>query len=85
MLGFVFTHGDFYKENWQPLLEKFEKTLDLHSSRNLSLQCLAIIANNMACCKLWYIAPVLYLPTHYQKRFGKLLFRFIWGGFHEPI
>ena len=85
MLGFVFTHGDLYKANWQPLLEKFEKTLNLHSSRNLSLYDKAIIANVMACSKLWYIAPVLYLPTHYQKRFDKLLFKFIWGGICEPI
>ena len=37
MLGFIFTHGDVYKSNWQTILDKFQKTLDLHSKRNLSL------------------------------------------------
>ena len=85
MLGFVFTHHDIYKANWQPLLTRFCKTLDLHSQRNLSLHGKAILANIMACNKLWYIAPVLYLPDHYLKRLDKALFQFIWGGVHEPI
>ena len=85
MLGFVFTHNDIYKANWQPILEKFRKTLDLNSKRGLSLHGKAILANIMACSKLWYIAPVLYLPDHYLKRFNKALFQFIWDGVHEPI
>ena len=85
MLWFTFTHHDIYKANWQPILEKFEKTLNAHSRRNLSLHGKAMIANIMACSKLWYIAPVLYLPEYYLKRFNKTLFKFIWGGVQEPI
>ena len=85
MLGFIFTHGDVYQSNWQPILDKFQKTLDLHSKRNLSLHEKASIANVMACSKLWYIAAVLYLPEHYVKRFDKALFQFIWDGVHEPV
>ena len=34
MLGFTFTHHDVYKANWQPIREKFEKTLNVHSRQS---------------------------------------------------
>ena len=85
LLGFVFTHNDIYKANWQPILDKFKNVLDFHSKRNLSLHGKAILANVMACSKLWYIAPVLHLPEHYLKRFDKALFQFIWNKVQEPV
>ena len=89
MLGVVFGHGrddmGKYSDNWFPILEKFKKVLNNDSQRNLSLIGKATVANIMAASKLWYMAPVLELPSEILNKFSRSLFHFIWGSQHEPI
>ena len=54
--------------NWQPKLEKLEKSLNLWKSRSLSLPGKALIINMLGLSKLVYLARVLIVPAWVTAR-----------------
>lgn len=78
-LGYRFTHGDVYKENWKPVISKLSKVLDDHKFRNLSMKGKAVLCNVGALSKILYIASILSLPKTYLKDIESLIFSFVWN------
>ena len=63
ILGIVFGVVDTEHDNWQPKLNKLEKSLNLCKSRSLSLLGKALVVNVLGLSKLIYLARVLVLPA----------------------
>ena len=71
--------GQFSESNWSKLLEKLNKTLALHFGRGLTNRGRAIIANVMACSRLWYVASVCVMPKDFHSKFNFALIKFLWA------
>ena len=73
--------------NWQPQLEKLEKSLNLWKSRSLSLSFpgKALIINMLGLSKLVYLARVLTLPVWVTARVNALIWPFLWGSKMETV
>ena len=64
---------------WHPLYIKVEKVLNLFKSRQLSMYGKGKLINTMALSKLWYVATVVPLSTHYATLLTRLAFHFVLG------
>ena len=62
ILRVAFGTASLEEENWQPTINKLEKSLNLWRSRSLSLPGKALIINTLGLSKLVYLAKVLILP-----------------------
>jgi exonuclease III len=80
--GILLERGHMSEQNWTKLLSKFNSTLSSFLYRDLSIRGRAVIANAMACSKLWYVASVLSLPPDSLHDFTSSLFKFVWA--HKP-
>ena len=78
LLGFRFTHGDLFFENWKPVLDKFSKTLQDFSNRNTSFRGRAVLSEVMAASKVWYLGGALDMPEKFLKVCNRSLFKFVW-------
>jgi len=76
-LGVIFGVVDTEQDNWQPKLNKLEKSLNLWKSRSLSLLGKALVVNVLGLSKLIYLARVLVLPAWVLSRVNRLIWRFI--------
>ena len=62
ILGVVFGTISTEMENWQPKIDKLQKTLNLWKSRSLSYVGKCLIVNVLGLNKLLYLARILILP-----------------------
>ena len=85
ILGEVFGTIPTEHFNWQPKLEKLEKSLNLWKSRSLSLPGKALIINTLGLSKLLYLARVLTLPKWVIARVNALIWPFLWGSKMETV
>ena len=72
ILGVVFGVVDTEQDNWQPKLNKLEKSLNLWKSCSLSLLGKALVVNVLGLSKLIYLARVV-LPAWALSRVNKLI------------
>ena len=72
-------------ENFDPMLGKLQKVLDLWSSRDLSFIGRSLILNCLGASKFWYLARVLPVPPWVSKRFNQLARRFVCGSRGQPL
>ena len=85
ILGVIFGTISTEHLNWQPKLEKLEKSLNLWKSRSLSLPGKALIINMLGLSKLVYLARVLIVPTWVTARVNALIWPFLWGSRMETV
>ena len=85
ILGVVFGTIPTEMENWQPKIDKLEKTLNLWKSRSLSYVGKCLIVNVLGLSKLLYLAWILILPGWVAARVNSLLWPFIWGSRIETV
>ncbi len=80
-------HGPILKEKetWDPRVNKFIKTLDLWTSRDLSLRGRAVVANQLASSVFWYTAAIYPLPQWALKKINDKLWKFIYQNKKDPI
>ena len=85
ILGIVFGSIPTEVDNWQPKINKLEKSLNLWRSRSLSLPGKALIINVLGLSKLLYLARVLVLPAWVISRVNALIWPFLWGSRLETV
>ena len=85
ILGIIFGTISTEHLNWQPKLEKLEKSLNLWKSRSLSLPGKALIINMLGLSKLVYLARVRTLPAWVTARVNALIWPFLWGSKMETV
>ena len=73
ILGVIFGTISTEHLNWQPKLEKLEKSLNLWKSRSLSLSGKALIINMLGLSKLVYLARVLIVSAWVTARVNALI------------
>ena len=73
ILGVVFGVVDTEQDNWQPKLNKLEKSLNLWKSCSLFLLGKALVVNVLGLSKLIYLARVLVLPEWALSRVNRLI------------
>ena len=85
IVGVVFGTVPVESDNWQPKINKLEKTLNLWKSRSLSLIGKSLIINVLALSKLLYLAKVLIPPSWVFARINQLIWPFLWGSKIETV
>ena len=85
IVGVIFGTVPVVVDNWQPKLNKLEKSLGLWKARSLSLIGRSLIVNVMGLSKLLYLAKVLVPPEWVFTRVNSLIWPFIWGSKIETV
>ena len=85
ILGVIFGTISTEHLNWQPKLEKLEKSLNLWKSRSLSLPGKALIINMLGLSKLVYLARVRTVPAWVTAHVNALIWPFLWGSKMETV
>ncbi|KAK3094930.1 hypothetical protein FSP39_007966 [Pinctada imbricata] len=85
ILGIPFGAKLTLDDIWQPVLQKFQKTLNLWQQRRLSLKEKSLVVNSLACSKIWYTGTLVQLPDYYVKQFERAIFHFVWQSKSEPL
>ena len=77
ILGFFFGNVNVQLDNWQPKLNKLEKSLSLLRARSLSLLCKSLIVNVLGFSKFTYLARVLPIPSWVLTSINALVWPFL--------
>ena len=85
IVGVFFGTVPVVMDNWQPKLNKLEKSLGLWKARSLSLVGRSLIVNVMGLSKFLYLAKVLIPPEWVFTRVNSLIWPFIWGSKIETV
>ena len=85
IVGVVFGTVPVVEDNWQPKINKLEKSLGLWKARSLSLIGKSLIVNVLGLSKLLYLAKVLVPPDWVFARVNSLVWPFIWGSKIETV
>ena len=85
LLGYKFGYNLTLDDIWNPLFIKFNNTLNLWSSRPMSMKGKSSVLNTFAISKIFYYLFCQPVSSHYIKLFQKACFKFIWGKDFEPI
>lgn len=73
------------QDNWQPKLNKLEKSLNLWKLRSLSLIGKSLVVNILGLSKLLYLARTLIMPNWVLSRINQLVWPFLWGSRMETV
>lgn len=79
ILGVTFGTVRVAQDNWQPKINKWEKSLNLWKSRSLSLIGKSLIVNVLGLSKMLYLAKTLIMPVWVLSCINQLIWPFIWG------
>lgn len=85
ILGVVFGTIPVQQENWQPKLNKLEKSLNLWKSRSLSFIGKSLIVNVLGLRKFIYLVKTLIMPKWVLSRINQSIWPFIWGSRMEMV
>ena len=85
ILGVVFGTIPVEQDNWQPKINKLEKSINLWKSRSLSFVGKSVIINVLGLSKLFYLAKVLVLPAWVPRRVNQIVWPFLWGSKIETV
>ena len=85
ILGVFFGTVPVETDNWQPKINKLEKSLNLWKSRSLSFIGKCLIINVLGLSKFLYLAKVLLLPAWVLHRVNQLIWPFLWGSKIETV
>ena len=85
ILGVFFGTVPVDDDNWQPRINKLEKSLNLWKTRSLSLVGRSLIINILGLSKFFYLAKVLIPPNWVYPRVFSLIWPFLWGSKIETV
>ena len=85
ILGYLFGHDITPDDFWSKLVLKFDKTLNLWRSRQLSFKGKSTVLNSLCLSKLLYYSTANIIPSHYLTLLQRSSFRFIWNSTYEPL
>ena len=85
ILGVTFGSVPVDQDNWQPKLNKLEKSLNLWKSRSLFLIGKSLIVNVLGLSKLLNLAKTVIMPAWVLSRINQLIWPFIWGSRLETV
>jgi len=85
IVGVYLGRGQYLSKNWEVVLGKFQKSLQLSADRFLSFRGRATLVNVSCLSKLWYVGSVLHLQGALVPSFNKAMFAFIWQNKVEAI
>lgn len=85
ILGVVFGTVAVDSDNWQPRINKLEKSINLWRSRSLSMVGKSLIVNVLGLSKFFYLAKVLRPPSWVFSRVNGLIWPFIWSSKIETV
>ena len=85
ILGVFFGNVNVEQDNWQPKLNKLEKSLSLWRFRSLSLLGKSLIINVLGFSKFTYLARVLPMPSWVLTSINALVWPFLWGSKMETV
>ncbi len=85
ILGIIFGTVPVLQDNWQPKLNKLEKSINLWKAHSLSLVGKSLIINVLGISKFLYLAKVLIIPPWVISRVNQLIWPFIWGSRIETV
>ena len=85
ILGVFFGNVNVEQDNWQPKLNKLEKSLSLWRFRSLSLLGKSLIINVLGFSKFTYLARVLPMPSWVLTSINALVWPFLWGSRMETV
>jgi exonuclease III len=85
--GVLLGNDDYVSENHNVVFDKFCNTIDMLKIKRLDIVSKSSFINVLACAKLWYVMPVLPLPSCVDpfRYYHKYMFQFIWGNSPECI
>ena len=85
ILGVFFGTVPVVEDNWQPKINKLEKSLNLWKSRSLSFVGKSLIVNVLGLSKFFYLGKVLVIPSWVVSRVNNLIWPFLWGSRIETV
>ena len=85
ILGLYHGSSDTTTENWNEVLTKFTKTLNLWRPRNLTLRGKSLIINTLAAAKIWYVAKIIPPTPDIIKKLEKAKWSFLWSNKTELV
>ena len=87
LLGVFITHNEneMMELNMEQKLRELSATFNLWNQRNLTIEGRILLAKSLGCSKFNYIASVIHITPHYQKRIESCLYKFIWKGGGDKV
>ena len=85
IVGVFFGTVPVEEDNWQPKINKLEKSLNLWKSRSLSLIGKSLVINVLGLSKLLYLGKVLIPPQWVFTCVNQLVWPFLWGSKMETV
>ena len=85
ILGVFFGTTPVDQDNWQPRINKLEKSLNMWKSRSLSFLGKSLVINVLGMSKFFYLAKVLVPPSWVLSRVNQLVWPFLWGSKIETV
>lgn len=79
ILGVFFSTVLVHHDNWEPRINKLEKSLNMWKSCSLSLLGKSLVINVLGMSEFFYLAKVLVSPSWVLSRVNQLLWPFLWG------
>ena len=79
ILGVFFCTVSVIEDNWQPRINKLEKSLSLWKSHSLSLVRKSLLVNVLGLSKFFYVGKIFFLPRWVLARVNALIWPFFWG------
>ena len=73
------------KRNWDIIIAKFKKCVNLYSCRDLSFRGKSIILKAVISNSIWYVGSLTLMPHNVLCNLNKLLFSFIWSNKTEVV
>ena len=70
-------------KNWQLIIDKFKRCVDMYTSRALSFRGKSLIT--MCCSTIWYVGSFLIMPEIVSRKINKLLLTFLWNKKPEAV
>ena len=72
-------------KNWETVLNKVIKAINMLSNRYLTIYQKAIIVNSILLSRVWYLAHSFPLNKSYAQKINSHIFRYLWKGMYQPI
>ena len=68
---------EVFKRNWEIIICKFKKVVDLYRCRDLSFKGKSVILKAVICNSIWYVGSLTLMPDKVLINLNKILFSFL--------
>ena len=83
--GFFLGTDEGFKRNWEIIICKFKKVVDLYRCRDLSFKGKSVILKAVICNSIWYVGSLTLMPDKVLIKLNKILFSFLWSNKMETV